>query len=297
VFDRIVIVDWSAENRPKRGRDSIWIAVLDVDVVSDGLAVVNPPTRAAASRHLDAVLDERPDAATLIGVDFSLGYPAGTAAALGLRGVPWSAMWDLIDRCVVDDAQNANNRFDVAATFNATMTGRPAPFWGCPASARSATLASTKPLEGGPVHQWRTVEDVLRSAGHRPFSSWQLLGAGAVGSQSLVGIPIVRRLLTRTDRPAAIWPFTTGLSSPRVEPGTVTVVEVWPALFALDRSEGRVRDEAQVVALARRLADVDRIGELHRWFAPEVAEDRVETVRAEEGWVLGVPALCGAGHG
>ena len=45
--------------------------------------------------------------------------------------------------------------------------------------------------------RFRAAEEVLRSQGRRPFSSWQLFGAGAVGSQSLLGIPMLDRLRRR----------------------------------------------------------------------------------------------------
>lgn len=297
MFDRFVIVDWSANGRPKRGRDSIWVAVLDA-AAGNGHGeplVVNPSTRARAERLLHDVLAERPGATTLVGVDFSLGFPAGTAAALGLGGTPWTAMWDLIDERIVDDASNVNNRFAVAGSFNATMTGGPAPFWGCPPSACTADLGPTKPREPGPVGEWRTVETVLRSAGHRPFSSWQLLGAGAVGSQSLVGIPVVRRLVAGLGDRASVWPFTTGLAAPGVEPGAVTFVEVWPSLFPLEPAVHDMRDAVQVTAVARRLAALDRVGGLAAWFIPDIATDIAtdvgtvgrDAVVGEEGWVLG----------
>ena len=125
---------------------------------------------------------------TLLGVDFSLGYPAGTAEALGLSGTPWRAVWTLLSALVVDADDNANNRFEVAADLNRRIGGGPGPFWGCPPSRRSPTLTTTK-TRPDPLAEWRIVEAELRRGGHRPFSGWQLLGVGSVGSQSLVGIP------------------------------------------------------------------------------------------------------------
>ena len=53
MFDRFVVVDWSANSTPKRGRDSIWIAVLD----GHGVSVSNPSTRAAAEESLAELVD------------------------------------------------------------------------------------------------------------------------------------------------------------------------------------------------------------------------------------------------
>ena len=134
-------------------------------------------------------------ATTLIGVDFSLGYPAGTAAALGVRGAPWSAMWAMLAEQIVDDERNRNNRFAVAAELNEQLTGSAAPFWGCPPSCgRNVPDQHEAAVRGDSLGEFRSVEAALRSRGHRPFSSWQLLGAGAVGSQSLLGIPMLDRM-------------------------------------------------------------------------------------------------------
>jgi precorrin-8X/cobalt-precorrin-8 methylmutase len=284
VFDRYVVVDWSANSSPKLGRDSIWIAVHDRDGSN---SVTNLATRAAAEVFLVELFESDTTSTTLVGVDFSLGYPQGTAAALGLTGPPWQAMWDVIAEHVTDDDRNANNRFGVAAAFNRTLTGGPAPFWGCPPSRVAPTLAPTKPRPGGAFAEWRTVEIQLRADGHRPFSSWQLYGAGAVGSQSLLGIPTIARLRDRLGERVDVWPFTTGLASPTLDHGAVVVAEVWPSMLTLERVD-TVRDAAQVDTTARWLAETDRRGDLESLFSPELAPEVSAPAIAEEGWVFGV---------
>ena len=86
-------------------------------------STTNLPTRADAIEFLVDLVESGRDATTLIGVDFSLGYPAGTAAALGLTGVGWSAMWQLLVDRIRDDDRNVNNRFAVAAELNRQLTG------------------------------------------------------------------------------------------------------------------------------------------------------------------------------
>lgn len=285
MFDRFVVVDWSANSRPKRGRDSIWIAVLD----GHGVSVSNPSTRGAAERFLADLVEGDPSGRSLIGVDFSLGYPSGTASALGLCGQPWGSMTRFLGESILDGDHNSNNRFEVASALNARMTATGAPFWGCPPSFAGETLTTTKPASFAPLGEWRLVETILREQGHRPFSSWQLLGAGAVGSQSLLGIPMIHRLATRCAERVSVWPFTTGMRAPHVDPGSVVVAEVWPSLLPLDVSDGVVRDQAQVVAVAEWLADLDRTDRLAELFSPDVAGlDDVAVIEREEGWVLGV---------
>ena len=285
MFDRFVVVDWSANSTPKRGRDSIWIAVAEGGEV----AVSNPSTRAAAQRFLVELVASDPSTRTMIAVDFSLGYPAGTAAALGLSGRPWDSMGDLLGGSIVDDDRNVNNRFEVASALNERMTETGAPFWGCPASRAGVTLTVTKPASFAPLGEWRVVETVLRERGRRPFSSWQLLGVGAVGSQSLLGIPMIHRLSAQFGERVSVWPFTTGLRAPAVDPGAVVIAEVWPSLLAIEGAEGAVRDEAQVIAVATWLVDLDVTDRLAALFAPDIADIAdVARIEREEGWVLGV---------
>jgi precorrin-8X/cobalt-precorrin-8 methylmutase len=281
VFDRLVVVDWSANSTPKRGRDSIWIAVRD----SVGVTLSNPSTRFEAEEILADVVGA--DGRTLVGVDFSLGFPAGTAKSLGLAGSggledpPWASTATELSRLVDDDARNRNNRFEVASDLNTRTGVAPGPFWGCPPKAGSASLTTTKPPPG-PLAEWRTVESVLRERGHRPFSSWQLLGAGAVGSQSLLGIPMVMRLRERFGGRLAVWPF---------EPidRAIVVVEVWPSLLLLDLDVAPVRDAAQVLGVAEWLAGLDAADGLHELFCLDGLEPEVhDVVVGEEGWVLGV---------
>ena len=286
MFDQFVVVDWSANSTPKLGRDSIWIGVLDA---AGGESVTNLPTRRAAEAFLVECVENDPAATTLVGVDFSLGYPAGTTAALGIDGTPWAAMWALLAGCVTDDEANANNRFVVAAELNRRLTGEASPFWGCPPSSAGRHLRPTKPLDAAPLPVFRTTEEMLREQGRRPFSSWQLLGAGAVGSQSLLGIPMLERLRGRFGDRLDVWPFTTGLQPPLLEAGGIVVAEVWPSMHELgDSDDGSVRDAAQVRATAAWLAEVDASDGLGALFSPALADAVDAVVVAEEGWVLGV---------
>lgn len=287
MFERIVVVDWSANSTPKTGRDSIWIA--DLSTAAGDIATANIPTRAAA---VDLLVElSSTSGRCLLGVDFSLGFPVGTAAAVGLAGTPWTAMWDLLASSVVDDDRNANNRFEVAAELNERISPGAGPFWGCHPSMASNRLTSRK-VPCDPLPEWRTIEAELRRRGKRPFSAWQLLGAGAVGSQSLVGIAAMSRLVDRVveaGRSVDVWPFTCGLRVPDAE---VVLVEVWPSLVddsvrfgdvSADVWEASVRDERQVVAMAHHLATID----LAAAFMPQVPPDDLLDVVGEEGWVLG----------
>ena len=294
LFDRFVVVDWSAAGSSKTGKDSIWIASLDADGAQGALdadrevRLTNPATRRRAEQELVAMSD-RP-VRTLVAVDASLGYPAGSAAWFGLGDdAPWRAMWRHLASTVVDDEANHNNRFEVAADLN-RRGGDVGPFWGRPVGSPLDGLDGRKPARF-PVPEYRCVEERLRTAGRRPASCWQLLGAGSVGGQSLTLIPILERLLASAR--VEVWPFTTGITAPSVSAGTIVVAETWPTAFDLDVPVGRIRDAAQVDFVVRRLRDADATGELAAWFAPELDPARRALVESEEGWVLLPPSGLG----
>jgi precorrin-8X/cobalt-precorrin-8 methylmutase len=149
VFDAYVMVDWSAHSRPKKGADSIWIAVVERPG-GTALAPIshNPSTRARAADDLRNVLERLVSSKqrVLVGFDFPYGYPCGFASiAKHANGAapPWRATWDRLNAEVVDDAHNRNNRFGVAARINEACGLKSGPFWGCPEAAANAWLRST----------------------------------------------------------------------------------------------------------------------------------------------------------
>jgi precorrin-8X/cobalt-precorrin-8 methylmutase len=131
LFDRYIAVDWSANNEPKPGKDSIW-SCLASNRTAD-LNTENHRTRRAAESWLLAQLTAavRAGERILVGLDFPYGYPTGFAGALKIQGEPWRGVWDYLDRHISDDERNVSNRLEVAAAVNRRL-GRHAPFWGRP---------------------------------------------------------------------------------------------------------------------------------------------------------------------
>ncbi|MEL6472838.1 MAG: hypothetical protein AAFQ21_02055, partial [Pseudomonadota bacterium] len=87
LFDAYIMVDWSAAAKPATGANSIWIGVLAKDArLNLQFQAVNPDTRLKARAFLEEMIErltKRGDK-VLLGFDFSFGFPAGTADALGL---------------------------------------------------------------------------------------------------------------------------------------------------------------------------------------------------------------------
>lgn len=303
LFDAYVIADWTAAEGKKLGENSVWIGVAKRDVRFRLYTEThNVATRAEGEALLTSILAEhrkRGDR-VFLGFDFSFGYPVGTAERLALTGKPaWSAMWKFIASNIVDKPDNTNNRYQVAAKMNRLMTDNAWPFWGAPANQAQRWLTTTKPpvaaerSVGADIPEYRATENAVRKGRLQPKSNWQMHGAGAVGGQTLVGIPMVRRLLESLGASAAVWPFGTGwraLDAADVEPLSVLVAEVWPSMWPTKAAEGEFKDQAQVRATAMAFAEMDDKGDLASAFAPPstATPELIEQVEQEEGWILGV---------
>jgi len=285
LFDTHVVVDWSARNAPSPARpvkDAIFWAVARGD---SRPRVHYARTRAAARTRLTALL-RREGAArrrVLIGFDFPFGYPRGTAQVLCGRAEAMS-LWDWIADAVRDGSDNTNNRFDVAGQINAHFPGA-GPMWGHPPGHVYAGLGPTKPApHADHPPERRLCEERARGA----KTLWQLAYAGAVGSQVLLGLPLIADLRRVTG--ARVWPFDTGLKAPTK--ASVVVAEVYPSLLQAQAHAARrgatPLDAAQVRVLARALARLDAQGDLARLFAPQIPPEQHSIVTSEEGWILGL---------
>lgn len=277
MFDRVIVVDWSAANLPTsatRQSNAIWIGCAD----AEGAAEWHHRTRHAAEAQLHALIDTaRTDGVRLlVGFDFAMGYPAGLAARLTGGNARSLRAW--LARAITDAPDNRNNRFDVASRINAAFPEGPGPFWSHPTGQHWPDLP---PRRAGidyaalGLAEMRAAERAVPGA----KSPWMLFNPGAVGSQSLLGLPMIHRLSLGAG--VAVWPF-----DPPEAP--VVLAEVYPSLLAgpvaiLANATGIPADRAQVRLLARALFVLAGQGALDPLLdAPPEA--------AEEGWILG------AGH-
>ena len=243
--------------------------------------------------EIKAILGDlaRKDQMVLVGFDFPFGYPAGTAAALGLAGMSaWHDVWCELRRLIIDRDDNTNNRFEVAGELNRRISGGCYPFWGCPPGRVSATMSCTK---GGPGH---LAEKRLADVGNmQPI--WKLYGNGCVGSQALLGIPRLAalrqdQLLAPTSR---VWPFETGLIKLQARAKRehrIIYAEIYPSLLPIQRAVGEAKDAAQVKTMGCHFAALDDVGELSTLFAgpSHLSAEMRKTIEVEEGWALGVPS-------
>ena len=230
MFDRVLTVDWSGRSKPSPVApcaDAIFTCYGDQTTLSHP---IYHRTRQSAMDYIHKVVETSNDqkGTTLIGFDFSFGYPRGFAEHLtGSRDI--RSLWRCLADRIQDDAQNANNRFQVAADINGMFQGV-GPFWGAPANVQYAEL----PYKGSQRHghglpEIRAAEDGVKGA----QSSWKLFTTGSVGSQALLGIARLHQLVSRFPD-IHLWPF----DGP-IPPGLngVVLAEIFPSIFALGQDD------------------------------------------------------------
>ena len=296
LFHAHVVVDWSARSRPSPAREtkaSIWWAVARIE---SGKVVVAAPAYArtrhgALDRLAGLIAGECAEGRrVLVGFDFPFGYPAGVAERLtGTESA--LALWDWLADKIEDGEDNTNNRYEVAAAINTAYPGL-GPFWGRPATWDYPAIpvrASERTQQSAHPAERRTCD--VHATGAKTV--WQLAYAGSVGSQMLLGLPALKRLVTdpRIAGHAAIWPFETGLRAPDAP---AVIAEVYPSLLRGDvrarQSEKEILDSAQVRVNAEAFARLDAGGGLAPLFAgaPHLTPAERRIVETEEAWILGL---------
>lgn len=176
----MIAVDWSGASGSHRRH--LWVAVTD----GHGAVVdLRPYTREEAAARILDVAGRSPD--LVVGLDFSFSLPEWWLTACGIASAP--ELWGDAER------------------LEGWLAACDPPFWGRPGRRRPPG-----PLEAG----YRRTELAVSP---RPRSTFQVRGAGSVGTASLRGMPVLARL---RDAGMTIWPFERWR--------TPAVVEVWPRL-------------------------------------------------------------------
>jgi len=224
--------------------------------------------------------------AALVGFDFAFGYPADAGLPSG------RALCARLDGLIRDAVDGANNRFEVAGILNREIQvalggGFDGPFWGHPAGHEYPHLQPTRPRPFPPrISDGRLVERGL--AARRIQSPWKLFTRASVGSQTLVGLPAVHRLLTdpSLEARARLWPFETAWDA-AVGEDSVVIAELWPSLIDCRDQPYPIKDACQVAAV--RDWALDSPDALARSLArpADLTDDEARTAREVEGWIAG----------
>jgi hypothetical protein len=302
LFDAYIFIDWSANNTPKRGKDSIWIAEgqWEDDKLSWGSeepACLNAPTREYATVHVRKRLHQhlKDGKRVLVCFDFAYAYPQCDESIA--FGAEFAQISRTLSQEIIDNERNVSNRFQVANDLNERVgeESREGPFWGRPTTGdayRFNRLNTTKPTnwtKRKSLKEFRIVEERMKLNGFRPFSVWQLFGNGSVGSQVLVGLPRVNALRhdpTLKDW-SAVWPFETGWATSFQEKTKILHAEFWPGVIPIDYSLHAVRDACQVMSCVAWAASQDASGRLGLFFDPLKKDDAERSQAVKEGWILG----------
>jgi molybdopterin molybdotransferase len=258
------MVDWSGGNdrgaTPKK--DAIWAAVNRAGVPDAPVYLRN---RQAAELWLIDLFEAEQAAGrrVLAGFDFPFGYPNGFARALTGSDDPL-VLWDWFEARIEDDPKT-NNRFALAGQINRDLGAGQGPFWFSPPSQTIDGLPPNKSNYENPFIEKRSAEMQAKGA----FTCWQMGGAGAVGGQVFMGLPVLARL--RRKFGVSVWPF---------EPleQQIAFVEIWPSLTVEAAPEGQIKDAWQVAEVARQLAALSKV---------DLAE-MLNVCAPEEGWIFGL---------
>lgn len=266
MFDRFVMVDWSGGNdrgaAPKA--DAIWACVATRDGSAPAVYLRN---RTLAEDWIIREIDSALGAGETIcvGFDFPLAYPNGFARHLIGTDDPLALLGWFEAR--INDSPKGNNRFDIAGQINQTCGGA-GPFWGNALKRDIDGLERNKKTYANPFPERRAVEHLAKGS----FTCWQMSGAGSVGGQVMMGLPVLDRLRCRFGARLAVWPF-----EPLDRP--VALVEIWPSLDTPAVPDGMIKDQWQVQWVAEKLARMPH----------ETLRDQLNVHAAIEGWILGVP--------
>ena len=196
---RVLAVDWSG--RVRGAQHSIWLGEANLDGTL--VRLESGRTREQLATHLVELAARDDD--LVVGIDCSFSLPAwflqerGYASACEL----WAA--------AIDDGER-------------WLTDCDPPFWGLTGKKRPDL----------PEHFRATESAIAAIGGIRPKSTFQIGGAGSVGSGSIRAFPVLARL---REAGFAIWPFDAARRP--------MVVEVWPRACTgpVVKSDWRARRE------------------------------------------------------
>ena len=134
------------------------------------------------------------------------------------------------------------------------------------------------------LSEFRLCEKYSRSA----HSVWKLFTTGAVGSQSLMGIPCLQKLREKFNKKLCVWPFDQEFNSAQIVLG-----EVYPSLFKFPsdieiKTKAKafchdITDAYQTYRTVENLLNLDRDGRL----LPLIPSNFRRQI-LEEGWIVGL---------
>lgn len=182
---RVFAIDWSGDKR--NARRKIWLAE------TVGGQLVRLECGRTREEIYELLIDEvRKDHRFIVGLDFGFSFPASFCGRFNAKNV--YEVWN-----------------QIAAEGERWLSECNAPFWGKP---------GRKKCLPGEAFRRTELDIACNRVGAKPKSVFQIGGAGAVGTGSIRGMPVLKRL---HDSGFSIWPFD--------PPAWPLVVEIYPRLF------------------------------------------------------------------
>ena len=288
MFDHVYAIDWSASSRPspqKPSPDSIFIAQKDFENT-----IYHPKyfrTRMSAYAYLRGQLKDNiaQGKRQLVGFDFSFGFPTGFLSNLvGAQNTRFLWKWFFDE--ILDDHENSNNRFLVADKINSLCNGI-GPFWGCPVNLKLPNLpAKGTECKEHDFPKFRLCEQFTAA---QPV--WKLYTTGAVGSQTLLGLPYLHRLAVEFGKEIAFWPFD---NEALLANNKIVVCEIYPSMFFNSHAQKKlinlypdqqykIKDASQVQVMADVLLHSPKMP----WFEAYLDHSNYSEKIREEGWIFG----------
>jgi len=201
--ERVVAVDWSGDRSAAGQRRKIWAGVWTAGVggpVDGGrVSLESGRTRVEVGEWLIEMARETPR--MVVGFDFCFGFPAWfVKGEMGCVDAP--AFWDLVTR-------EHGERWLAAGCGDQR-------FWGRAGAGRGGKRPAE--FSGDGLHRMLRATDIdckiaavipeaeraARVLGIAPKSVFQIGGAGSVGTASLRGMPVLKRL---REAGFSVWPF------------------------------------------------------------------------------------------
>jgi hypothetical protein len=231
---RVIAIDWSGAATGAESR--IWLAeARDGEIIR----LECGRSRDSVAEHIIAESKRTPE--LVVGLDFAFGLPKWFLTERGLADGP--ALWELVSR-----------------EGEQWLASCEPPFWGRPGRGRPQLSDDLR----------RTDREAPAIGGIRPKSVFQIGGAGAVGTGSLRGMPVLKRL---RDAGFAVWPFD--------PPRWPLVIEIYPRVLTGAVNKGNA--EARSEYLRRVYPSLDR----------DIA---ARAASSEDAFDAAVSALVMAGH-
>lgn len=241
MIDRLVAVDWSGDKSKSGQKRKIWAGIW---TQGGSVALENGRTREELATRLTNLAKETPK--MVVGIDFCFSYPAWFLRELRMGTV--AEFWDFV-------ANVHGERWLSAACDEARFWGRRGPlrdgktppeFCGENRTLMFRRADAACKIKGRILCQ----KNAEKVKGIAPKSPFQIGGAGAVGTGTLRGIPMLRDLRREG---FSVWPFDV--------PTLPLVVEIYPRLLTGEVKKSRA--DGRTTYLSERIAVDDRYGRLN----------------------------------